>query len=297
MDRFEEIKFGSMQDGWVLLIGFLAKQLMDEGGFAGEVAVREGIRRFGRDRGATNRQRLLDNHVKVNLKTLFCEGRDRPGEPRFIELHTHETEEDFSVYTHVCSMADVWKKYGLKRYGRIYCEEFHIANYETFGFGYTKVNLARSLTQDGDDRCVFNHTLRPENMPADIRALCFAKCDPGYQPPTEQMPKPQGKSGFDMLWVKTYYYLLECAVEELGDLGRVIVGNGLRVIAHERAEALLADAARTERTVDQQFLEDHLALFLDFDSNPLWTQYHQYGALDLVKQCFYAPLLKEVGLA
>lgn len=297
MDRFDELKMGSMQDGWVLLIGYMIKRLMDEGGFEGEIAAREAVRRFGIDRGLTNRKRLEDNNVKVNLTTLFCEGRDRPGEPRFIEVHTHDTEEDFVVFTHVCSMADVWKKYGLKHYGRIYCEEFHIADYQAYSYGYAKVNLARSLTQDGDDRCVFNHTLRPENMPEDIRRKCFAKCDPGYIPPKETWPKPQGKSGFDMLWVKTYYYFLECAVEQFGERGKTIIGNGLRTIAAKRAKALKDIAESTERLIDMQFLEDHMTFFLDVDNNPLWNQYGKYDALDIVKECFYKPLLKEVGLA
>lgn len=297
MNRYEELKMASLQDGWVLLIGYMIKQLMDEGGFEGEVAAREAIRRFGVDRGLTNRKRLEENNVKVNLATLFCEGRDRPGEPRFIEVHTYEEEEDFAIFTHICSMADVWKEHGLKPYGRIYCEEFHIANYEAFSYGYAKINLARSLTQDGDDRCVFNHTFRPENMPPELRKKCFAKCDPGYVPPKETWPKPQGKKGFDMLWIKTYYYLLECAVEQFGELGKVMVGNGLRTIAAKRGKALVALAESTDRTIDQQFLEDHVSIFLDFESNPLWEQYGKYDSLNLVKQHFYLPLLKEVGLA
>lgn len=297
MDRYDELEMGSMQDGWVLLIGYMIKQLMEEGGFEGEIAAREAVRRFGVDRGLTNRKRLEDNNVKVNLSTLFCEGRDRPGEPRFIEVHTLDSEEDFVVFTHVCSMADVWKKYGLKRYGRIYCEEFHIADYQAYSYGYAKVNLARSLTQDGDDRCVFNHTLRPENMPEEIRRKCFAKCDPEYIPPKETWPKPHGKGGFDMLWIKTYYYFLECAVERFGENGKIIVGNGLRRIAHERALALRELAESTERVIDRDFLEDNMTFFLDMDNDPLWQKYGKYDALTIVKECFYKPLLKEVGLA
>lgn len=294
MNRIEAIKLDSMQDSWVMLYGFLAKQLMEEGGFQGEIALREATRRFGRDRGLANRKRLVDNNIKVNLVTLFCEGRDRPGESRFVGYNTFESEEDFSVCTHICSLADVWKRYGLKKYGRIYCEEFHIADYEAFGFGATKVNLARSLTQDGDDRCIFNHTLRPENMTEETRRLCFARFDEAYQRPTADMPKPQGKSGFNMLWIKTYYYILECAVEQLGDLGRTIIGNGLRRTAHEQAAAFMEEAAATERVVDRQYLIDNLSLDLDPDHDPLWQEYNQYGALDLAKTCFYTPLMKEV---
>ena len=297
MNRYDEIKLDSLQDSWVIMYTFLAKALLDQGGFTGEVALREAIRRFGRDRGLTNQKRLLDGNIKINLVTLFCEGRDRPSESRFVCYNTYQSEEDFSVCTHICSYADLWKKYDAKAIGRIYCEEFHIACYEAFGFGATKVNLARSLTQDGDDRCIFNHTLRPENMTEDQRKLCFSRFDEAYKPPKEAMPKPQGKSGFNMLWIKMYYYLLECAVEELGNLGQVIIADGLRVAAAEQAKAFLEEAESTERIVDKQYLMDHLPISLTPDQDPLWATYNQYGALELLKKCFYAPLLKEVGIA
>lgn len=296
MNRLEEIKLDSLQDSWVIMYTFVAKELLEQGGFQGEVALREAVRRYGRDRGLANQKRLLDNNIKINLVTLFCEGRDRPGESRFIAYNTYQSEEDFTVCTHICSFADVWKKYGAKAIGRIYCEEFHIACYEAFGFGATKVNLARSMTQDGDDRCVFNHTLRPENMTQEQRRLCFAKFDGSYEPPETPMPKPQGKSGFNMLWIKMYYHLLACAVQELGDLGRAIVGAGLRRAAEEQAKVFLENAQSTERAVDRTYLLDHLPLSLEPDADPLWEAYNQYGALALLKDCFYAPLLKEVGL-
>lgn len=296
MNRLEEIKLDSLQDSWVIMYTFVAKALLEQGGFQGEVALREAIRRYGRDRGITNQKRLLDNNIKINLVTLFCEGRDRPGEARFVAYNTFQSEEDFTVCTHICSFADVWKKYDAKAIGRIYCEEFHIACYEAFGFGATKVNLARSMTQDGDDRCIFNHTLRPENMTAEQQRLCFAKFDESYEPPKTAMPKPKGKGGFNMLWIKMYYYLLACAVEELGDAGRTIVGRGLRIAAAEQAKVFLENAQSVESQVDRTYLSDHLPLSLEPDRDPLWGSYDQYGALDLLKGCFYAPLLKEVGL-
>ena len=90
--------------------------------------------------------------------------------------------------------------------------------------------------------------------------------------------------------------MLECALEELGDLGRAVIGRGLQTAAHEQAKAFLEEAESTERSVDRQYLADHLPLDLNPDGDPYWKVYNQYGALDLLKKCFYAPLLKEVGL-
>ena len=133
-------------------------------------------------------------------------------------------------------------------------------------------------------------------MTEEQRKLCFARFDPDYVHPEKEMPKPQGKSGFNMMWIKMYYHILSCAVEEMGDLGRVIVGNGLRVTAHEQAVAFLEEAEATERSVDWQYLVDHLPLNLDIDQEPLWEEYDQYGAREMLRECFYKPLLKEVNL-
>lgn len=79
-------------------------------------------------------------------------------------------------------------------------------------------------------------------------------------------------------------------------MGRTIVSQGLYTAALEQARVFLEEAASTERVVDRQYLVDHLPLSLEPDEDPLWESYDQYGALDLLKKCFYAPLLKEVDV-
>ena len=295
MNRLEEIKLENLQDSWVIMYTFIARELFDRGGFQGEIALREAVRRYGRDRGLTNRQRLIDNNIKINLETLFHEGRDRPGEPRFLSKVIRSTREERISDTLICSFADVWKKYNAKHLGRIYCEEFHIECYKAFGFGQTKVNLSRSMTQDGDDRCFFYHTYRPENLTDEQRRLSFEEYDPGYVKPSTPMPKPEGKSGFNMLWIKMYFYLLEAAVEQLGETGRMLVANGLRHGAVEQAKVFLEQARATEREVDQIYLVDHLPLNLDIDAEPLWETYDKHGAKQLLRDCFYKVLFQEVG--
>lgn len=295
MNRLESIQLDNLQDSWVIMYTYIAKELIDSGGFEGEVVLREAIRRYGRDRGLVNRKRLLDNNIKINLITLFCEGRDRPGDSRFLSSRSYTSEQEYSSCIHVCSFADLWKHYGVKRLGRIYCEEFHIACYEAFSFGRMKVNLARSLTQDGDDRCIFSHTLRPENMTSDERKLCFPEFDPEYVRPEIDMPKPIGKSGFNMLWIKMYYHFLSCATEQMGDLGRVFVGNGLRRAAKEQANLLKIKSQATEQQLDEIYVNENLPLNIDIEKEPMWQSYDQFGAKQLLIDCFYKPFWEEVA--
>ena len=77
-------------------------------------------------------------------------------------------------------MAEVWDQYDARRIGRIYCEEFHRACYQDhracyqeYAFGLTQVNLAQTLTQDGDGYCDFHVVLRKANVPSDKKAEVF----------------------------------------------------------------------------------------------------------------------------
>ena len=91
------------------------------------------------------------------------------------------TDEERNSHTLVCPMAEVWDQYDARRIGRIYCEEFHRACYQEYAFGLTQVNLAQTLTQDGDGYCDFHVVLRKANVPSDKKAKCFAEYDPGYK--------------------------------------------------------------------------------------------------------------------
>ena len=140
-NTFGRNKSGMSPGQLVILYTFIAKELTERRGSDGEQILREAVRRYGRDRGLTNQKRLLDHNIKINLLTLFNEGRDRPGEPRFTSRVIRNTREERISETLICSFADVWKKYDAKWLGRIYCEEFHLACYEAFSFGKAKINL------------------------------------------------------------------------------------------------------------------------------------------------------------
>ncbi|MDR1732210.1 MAG: L-2-amino-thiazoline-4-carboxylic acid hydrolase [Synergistaceae bacterium] len=299
MNRFKEIELESLQDSWVIMYTFIARELLEKGGFEGERVLREAVRRYGRDRGLSNRRRLLENNVKINLATLFSEGRDRPGEPRFTAKVLRGTREERISDTLICSFADVWKKYDAKHLGRIYCEEFHIASYQAFGFGKTKVNLSRTLTQDGDDRCCFYHTYRPENLTDEERRLSFEEYDEGYVKPDREMPKPEGKSGFRALWIKMYFHFLETAAERWGeDDARSLVGSGLRAAAVEQARVFAEIARSTERVVDEGFLEGHhpLSLGPSPGDETLPEACCALGAQSLLFENYCLTIRKELGL-
>lgn len=169
----EEIQIMNLDDNYTLLYPFLVKSLIEHFGEQGEKTAREGTRRFGRDRAETLRNKHLNAGVKINMHSLFAVGPDLPPDPRFKrELQELNPEERVS-HTLYCPMAEIWKKYGFMEIGRMYCEEFHNACYSSYAYGYTKVNLAKTLTQKEDEYCAFNVVLRPENSSGGIKTGVF----------------------------------------------------------------------------------------------------------------------------
>ena len=231
-----EMQIMNLADHYTLLYAFLGKSLLEQCGEKGERALREGTRRFGRDRAEALRARHLDANVKINMHSLFAVGADLPPDPRFKrELQELNPQERVS-HTLYCPMAALWKEYGVMEIGRIYCEEFHRACYGHYAFGYTKVNLAKTQTQPEDEYCAFNVVLRPDTLPEELRAVCFEEYDPEYSGPVKQLAQAQGKSGFGTLFIKLYFHIAQAAEDILGQSLGLITG----AIATSPPERLLA---------------------------------------------------------
>ena len=112
MYSYEEQCIMDLADNYTLLYSFLGRSLIDAFGVAGEKALREGTRRYGRDRGEASRKMHESLDVKINMQSLFSVGGDLPPDPRFRrELQELNPEERVS-HTLVCPMADIWKAYG-----------------------------------------------------------------------------------------------------------------------------------------------------------------------------------------
>ena len=78
-----EMQIMNLADHYTLLWGFLGRSVLEQCGEKGERALREGTRRFGRDRAEALRARHLDANVKINMHSLFAVGADLPPDPRF----------------------------------------------------------------------------------------------------------------------------------------------------------------------------------------------------------------------
>ena len=292
----EELEIINLADSFTLLYSFLGQALLEQFGLEGERALREGTRRFGRDRGETLRKKHLGANVKVNMLSLFTVGPDLPPDPRYKKERISLNPQERVSRTDYCPMADLWKEYGAQDIGRIYCEEFHSACYGHYAYGYTKVNLAKTLTQPEDQWCAFNVFLRPENLPEELKPVCFAEYDPGYSGPDRELPGAYGKSGFATLFLKLYAHIAAAALDQLGEPGMQAVCQGLERMAQDGAQRLRKAAQEQHEPLTLEFFARNYPLEADPDREPMWEEYGTNGRKETMVRHFYGPLFQDLGL-
>lgn len=294
MYSYEEQCIMDLADNFTLLYSFLGRSLIDAFGVAGEKALREGTRRYGRDRGEASRKMHESLDVKINMQSLFSVGGDLPPDPRFRrELQELNPEERVS-HTLVCPMADIWKAYGEAYIGRIYCEEFHPACYSHYAFDYGHVNLGMTLTQEKDEYCDFNVVLRAENLPDELKPKCFAEYDPGYVTPDVHPAAACGKSGFESISVKLYYYILEAALEQFGEAGWDAMCTAMEKMAVDAAARARNTAEKYDRPFDEQLIFDTYPLTMDRSKTKLWDNYTGHEAVERFMHSFVPAMQREL---
>jgi len=136
---------------------YMAKEMVETFGPAGEAALRRAIRNFARDRGATLRRRHQEQGLEVNVKSL-AEHYDMPGSRTSAFKRTFlQLDEDNRVSeTYVCQLAQIWEQLGGEAglsLGSIYCQEFHPAMWGEYD-ERIRTTLPRLLTL-GDPCCRF----------------------------------------------------------------------------------------------------------------------------------------------
>lgn len=294
MYSYEEQCIMDLADNYTLLYSFLGRSLIDAFGVAGEKALREGTRRYGRDRGEASRKMHESLDVKINMQSLFSVGGDLPPDPRFRrELQELNPEERVS-HTLVCPMADIWKAHGEAYIGRIYCEEFHPACYSHYAFDYGHVNLGMTLTQEKDEYCDFNVVLRAENLPDELKPKCFAEYDPGYVTPDVHPAAACGKSGFESISVKLYYYILEAALEQFGEAGWDAMCTAMEKMAVDAAARARNTAEKYDRPFDEQLIFDTYPLTMDRSKTKLWDNYTGHEAVERFMHSFVPAMQREL---
>ena len=232
------------------------------------------------------------------MQSLFSLFHDLPADPRFRRELQQLIPTERVSHTLVCPMANIWAEYGQKKIGRIYCEEFHPACYCHYAYDYARLNLSKTLTQDGDNYCDFNVVLRPESLPDELKPICFEEYDPDYVKPEIVSPPVDGKVGFATLSIKLFYYLFKQAKQDLGDAGVKAVRDGLAQWADEMSKLLTKRAAEANDRVDEKYVSDNIPFEMNTGTadSELWKSYSDCGASEEVEEYFCKPLAAKLGI-
>ncbi|WP_102050539.1 L-2-amino-thiazoline-4-carboxylic acid hydrolase [Pygmaiobacter massiliensis] len=279
----EQQEATNLSDSFTLAYGFLGKSLIQMYGDLGEKALRDGTRAFGRDRAEALRRRHLEANYKVNMKSLFTVGYDLPSDPRFKRELQFIVDEARVSHTLYCPMAAIWKDYGMMDIGRIYCEEFHNACYSHYAYNYTKVNLSKTQTQAEDDYCAFNVLLIPENLPEELKPICFEQYDPDYSGPSHPLTSPTAKDGFSSLYIKILHHIFCAAIAVLGEKGILAVQGALQFSAKH---ALQLFGQQNEQLTQDYFFRNY-PLAQNIEDEKMWSDYDSHNLKQLVLKNFY----------
>ena len=292
----EQIQTIHLSDFYTMLYAIVGQTLLDAMGLDGESALREATRRYGADRGRARRQNHLGANVKINMKNLFSIGSDLPTDPRFRGETLKLVPEERNHRTLRCPMAELWLREGYQYVGRIYCEEFHPACYGSYAYGHTRVGLARTLTQQGDSFCSFNIILRAQNLPDELKSVCFEEYDPYFTGQTRDIPRAEGKSGYHSLCVRVYYYIREVLEERYADAADRVLERGLAAYARYAAGVLRRYAGEMDCPLTESFVEEHFPFSLRPDLDPLWEQYSGHRAKEFLLSAFYPVFERSLDL-
>lgn len=294
-ERLDQIY--NLQDSYTILYGIVGKEILDKLGKKGERSLREGTRRYGRDRGLARRNKHLNANIKINMKNLFTIGSDLPADPRFKGERIRLTPEERISRTLICPMADVWENYEMKPIGRIYCEEFHPACYSAYGFDYTTVNLSKTLTQYDDEYCAFTIVLRADNLPEELRSECFEEFDPSYSGPIYSISRTEAKQGFSSLCIRVLYYIHEVLIEDHGELiASTVMASALNKIAFDASSRLETHAEAFKKIIDIDLVEQNYPISTNILNDQVMLSYDRYNLSQLLLNNLVNPLLNNLQL-
>ncbi|WP_236915264.1 L-2-amino-thiazoline-4-carboxylic acid hydrolase [Clostridium sp. Cult2] len=279
MKRTEELLIENCQDAWPKLYYYLAFELIQEYGLKGEKVVRNGVRKFGIDRGETLRKMHIKYGIDINMKSLFTY-YDLPGDPRFRRRQISLTEEQRLSETLVCPIAELWIDYNAKAIGRIYCEEFHHAMWGAYAEG-TQVNLGQTLTQDGDNHCRFSVYYRKANAKNDIEENKAEFTPLDYK-------EPHYRDGVEMLATKIFNHITLSALDIIGVNVLETIKNSTRLFAIDLAKQQKDFAKSLSIEITDEWLSKYLPFKLN-QSEPFgfWLNFDNDIPFKIFKEVFY----------
>lgn len=130
------------------LFGLIARECDERLGEKGLETCRKAVVIMARERGLRSAMRCAANGDELNMHNFLCYGEllDKEG---WNQAQVAEYGPVYCTDTVCCAWYETWKKYGLEKYGYLYCDE--IDRNLLYGFN-PQLRLKTEQVQDGDSR-------------------------------------------------------------------------------------------------------------------------------------------------
>ncbi len=196
-----------------ILFGFIAKEIISYCGQVGINALKQAVRRYGKERGQRMAQRVICHGDELSMENFLAYGEWIPGSELMVSNVVKTTP---NLITHVqrCPWVDAWKQENLLKFGKIYCTEIDEALVEGFNSDLTlKIHSTLSF---GDKFCEFEY--------------CNVALTPTIQQYVDEKKAQLGKSrikSWEYHSAHLYYTLLNDLQNECGEDGKTAVIHAL----------------------------------------------------------------------
>ena len=223
------------QDLWAYLYFSVACALVDAYGMLGKGVVREAVRKFAAKTARGRRETLLAAGCKTNLETLFHDGFGFPCGDRSRREWIRHTEQETFVNVVACPYAQRWAE--RPAVGRMFCEEYYPVLVQEGASEKAQINLGYCMLNERDDSCRLSIYLRPANVPAPLRAQCFADFDPE----AKRLPTPDYTPDFEKARADLLESFIASAEERMDSECVELVRGAAKTYAESHDDRVIGD--------------------------------------------------------
>ena len=172
--RRNKMAEGFYIDDQAALYGFLCKSAEEICGAAGLEAAIEATKLYGKERGLRMAMRAMANGDSLTIRNYLAYG-EWADHKNWSQINVTSTYPEYRTEVLKCGWHDTWKKYGLEKYGALYCSYIDYSLVSGFN-PELKLEIDSFLTH-GHQSCRFHWVGADIKNSSDLNALIKKKSD------------------------------------------------------------------------------------------------------------------------
>jgi len=196
-----------------ILFGFISKEIYSSCGQVGIDALKQVVKRYGKERGQRMAQRAIFHGDELSMENFLAYGEWTPGSEPMVN-NVMKTTPNLITHVERCPWVDSWEQENILKFGKIYCTEIDEALVE--GFNPDLTLKIHSTLSSGAKYCEFEY--------------CNIALTPEIQKSIDEKKIQLGKSrikSWEYHTAHLYYTLLDELQKKCGEVGKTAVNHAL----------------------------------------------------------------------